>query len=171
MEILIAPGEPLGQAQKDEIAKAFKFLALKSDGARHRQREGLPMKVSRALVPQLLRGCGRAVSEKQLSELMGSVEEEGILLEDFYRLYEAAAQEPLPDEQQLLSALRALDVTRSGVLDVKTIQTILCTMGDRLPQSTVDEILTGLPKDGLGRVSCQRLVRKLLKGPDQMPHL
>ncbi|CAK9092553.1 unnamed protein product [Durusdinium trenchii] len=75
MEILIAPGEPLGQAQKDEIAKAFKFLALKSDGARHRQREGLPMKVSRALVPQLLRGCGRAVSEKQLSELMGSVEE------------------------------------------------------------------------------------------------
>ena len=42
--------------------KAFKFLALKSDGARHRQREGLPMKALRTGSVS----AGPSVQRKQL---------------------------------------------------------------------------------------------------------
>ena len=43
--------------------------------------------------------------------------------------------------------------------------------GDRLTFGEVDKILQGLPRDGLGRVKCKDIARKLIKGPADIPHL
>lgn len=139
-------------------------------GALARKRSGLPLLLPKSEVPKLLRGCGRAPSNADLKELLESVSDEGLLLEDFITLYEKASEKALPSEHQLLDALRALDLTGSDSLDPKALKIILCGMGDKLGLTHVDQILQGVPKDGLGRVSCRQLARKLSKGPDGVLH-
>eukprot|EP00434_Breviolum_minutum_P001328 symbB.v1.2.001169.t1/scaffold60.1/size581591/9 len=164
-------GEALGEGQRKEMAKAFNFLALRVEGARTRKRNGLPMLLPKSEIPKLLRGCGRAPTNADLQELLESVGDEGIVLEDFYALYEKASEKALPTEHELLEAFRALDFTKTDTLDPKGLKSILCGMGDRLPMSNFDQILHSLPKDGLGRVSCRALARKLSKGPDGILHM
>ena len=50
-------------------------------------------------------------------------------------------------------------------------QEIMHGFGDRLTFGEVDKILQGLPRDGLGRVKCKDIARKLVKGPADIPHL
>ncbi|CAE7507009.1 unnamed protein product [Symbiodinium sp. CCMP2592] len=171
MEIQIQPDGRLTKEQRAEITKGFEFMGLMAEGGRARKRKGLPLIVPKGEVPRLLRGCGRALSNQELRELLPEVPDEGIQLEGFLRLYEKAAELPLLNEYQLCEALQALDLTRRGTLDPKGLKDIMHSFGDRLTPSEVDQILEGLPRDGLGRVSCRLIARKLIKGPDDIPHL
>lgn len=171
MEIQVLPGESLSTEQRAEVSKGFEFLGLMAEGGRARKRKGLPLIVPKAEVPKLLRGCGRTPSTADLKELMAQVPDDGIQLEPFLSLYETAAMKPLLDEYQLLDALRTLDLTKTGTLEPQSLKEIMHGFGDRLTFGEVDKILQGLPRDGLGRVKCKDIARKLIKGPSDIPHL
>ncbi|CAL1154611.1 unnamed protein product [Cladocopium goreaui] len=171
MEIQVPPGASLTKEQRTEMAKGFEFLGLMAEGGRARKRKGLPLVVPKVEVPKLLRGCGRAPTAADLKELMTKVPNEGIQLEDFLSLYETAAEKPLLNEYQLFDALRTLDLTKTDTLEPKGLKEILHGFGDAVTFGEVDKILSGLPRDGLGRVKCKDIARKLMKGPSDIPHL
>mmetsp|Transcript_65073 Transcript_65073/g.79630 ORF Transcript_65073/g.79630 Transcript_65073/m.79630 type:complete len:172 (-) Transcript_65073:79-594(-) len=171
MDIQVYPGETLTKEQKTEMAKGFEFLGLMAEGGRARKRKGLPLIVPKAEVPKLLRGCGRTPSMADLKELMAQVPDEGLQLEGFYALYETAAMKPLLTEYQLLDALKTLDLTKTDTLEPQGLKEILHNFGDKLTFGEVEKILSGLPRDGLGRVKCKDIARKLCKGPPDIPHL
>eukprot|EP00930_Biecheleria_cincta_P065011 TRINITY_DN50704_c0_g1_i1.p1 TRINITY_DN50704_c0_g1~~TRINITY_DN50704_c0_g1_i1.p1 ORF type:complete len:173 (+),score=45.73 TRINITY_DN50704_c0_g1_i1:54-572(+) len=172
MDIKVPISGKLTQHQKDEIGKAFSFMASVAEGARQRKREGLPPVIPKADVPRLLRGCGRAPKPEELQELLEIVPEEGIELQAFINLYEQAhIHSPPLSELELFNTLRVLDLTRTDTLDPAVLREILMTIGDRMSYYDVEKVLDGLPRDGLGRVSCRLIARKLIKGPEEIPHL
>eukprot|EP00931_Biecheleriopsis_adriatica_P078631 TRINITY_DN52059_c0_g1_i1.p2 TRINITY_DN52059_c0_g1~~TRINITY_DN52059_c0_g1_i1.p2 ORF type:complete len:194 (+),score=49.25 TRINITY_DN52059_c0_g1_i1:54-584(+) len=162
----------LSKEQKAELTKGFMFVALNADGGRVRKRKGLPMVVPKADLPRLLRGCGRAPTPEELQALMDSVpDDKGVELEEFFALYEKAAEVPLLNEQELFDALRILDLTRTDTMDPDGLKDILKTFGDSLNAAEIDKVLDGIPRDSLGRVSCRLIARKLIKGPEEIPHI
>ena len=171
MEIQLEPGGSLSTEQRAEIAKGFEFIGLMVEGGRARKRKGLPLIVPKAEVPKLLRGCGRTPTSADVKELLTKVPDDGIELEGFLSLYETAALKPVLSEYQLCEALKTLDLTKTDTLDPRGLKDILHAFGDRLTTGEVDKILQGLPRDGLGRVKCRDIARKLMKGPPDIPHL
>ena len=67
--------------------------------------------------------------------------------------------------------MRSLDLTKTGTLDPTCLKDVLHSFGDRLTISEVERVLRGLPRDGLGRVRCADIAKKLAKGPPNIPHL
>eukprot|EP00933_Yihiella_yeosuensis_P079607 TRINITY_DN9271_c0_g1_i1.p1 TRINITY_DN9271_c0_g1~~TRINITY_DN9271_c0_g1_i1.p1 ORF type:complete len:172 (+),score=35.06 TRINITY_DN9271_c0_g1_i1:105-620(+) len=171
MDIKLARFQQLNEMQKQEIEKAFNFIATNADGGRARKRAGEALIVPKADVPRLLRACGRAPTPEELQHLINEVPDKGVTLQEFFKLFEMACQYQRLDESQLFDCLKTLDLTGSGSLDPKAIKEILMSIGDRLSVADIDKVLQDLPTDGLGRISCRLIARKLVKGPEQIPHL
>jgi len=175
MDIKLTPGAMLSPQQREEIKKGFNFIAQKSEIGRAAKRAGLPLVLPKSDVSKLLRACGRAVSPEELQQVLEKVSspDKGVELQEFYTLFELACEigEPPLNEMQLFTALAALDLTASDSLDTKTLKDILGTMGDRMGVNEIDRVIEGIPKDGRGRLSCRLIARRLVKGPEGIPHI
>mmetsp|Transcript_2227 Transcript_2227/g.4090 ORF Transcript_2227/g.4090 Transcript_2227/m.4090 type:complete len:172 (-) Transcript_2227:77-592(-) len=171
MDIKVPASGRLTDKQKEEVTKGFNYMALQAEGGKARKRQGLPMFVAKADVPRLLRGVGRAPDPEELAQLMEMVPEKGIELQPFFEVLVQASETPNLSENELFESLRVLDLTRTGTLDPQNLKDILMTIGDRLNAADLDKVLEGVPRDGLGRVSCRLIARKLVKGPEDIPHL
>mmetsp|Transcript_60314 Transcript_60314/g.155376 ORF Transcript_60314/g.155376 Transcript_60314/m.155376 type:complete len:176 (+) Transcript_60314:63-590(+) len=175
MEVKLQKGKKLSEEQKAQMLKGFDFVASQAEGARQRMKQGKPAIVPKQDITKLMRACGRSPPPEDMDRILHKVPDWGCEFDSgeksFCALYEHACDKPAPTEGQLIDALKALDLTGTGTLDPKQLREVVSTFGTKMAPADIDKAFEGLPRDRLGRISCQTIARHLLKGPEGIPHV
>merc|ERR1712046_200448 len=128
------------------IAEGFNYTASQAEGARKRKREGKPALVPKHDLPQLLRACGRPLSEEEIAIQLKRVPDHGLDVDQFYRLFERCCEKPSMNEAQLTETLEKLDLSGTGSLDPKALAKMFTEAGDVMDEKETLKVLDGLPR-------------------------
>lgn len=114
--------------------------------------------VSQGDLKHILRSLGRRHTEGEFKEMLSALPEK-VTYEAFLELM----QQPYtgPTEEDLVGALRAFDSTDSGSLQLAELITLLSSLGEKLPEAEVTQLLSEVEVSEDGRVSIEELSRFL----------
>ncbi|KAH8611876.1 EF hand domain [Trypanosoma vivax] len=109
-------------------------------------------------VKHIIRSLGRRYTEAELSELLNGMPDP-LPFQTFVELM----QRPYtgPSEDDLRTALRAFDGNDSGKLKVAELITLLTSLGEKMPEAEVKQLLSEVHTDEEGQVSIEELARFL----------
>uniref|UniRef100_A0A7S2H7K4 EF-hand domain-containing protein n=1 Tax=Zooxanthella nutricula TaxID=1333877 RepID=A0A7S2H7K4_9DINO len=171
MEIKLAPGAELNRDQKEAMQRGFDYVVAHADGARQRAREGLPLLLLPGDAPRLLRACGRAITQQEVRLVTSEVPPQGIDFNGFCKLFERLSKQQQATEGKLCEALGALDITGTGALDPTLLRDLLRGFGEGMLPADIEAVLSGLPKDRMGKISTRSIARRLVRGPEGLQYL
>ncbi|KPI83734.1 calmodulin-like protein [Leptomonas seymouri] len=114
--------------------------------------------VSHTDLKHILRSLGRRYTEAEFNDLLRPLPNPAPF-DAFVKLM----QQPYtgPTEEDLITALRAFDVGDSGSLKLAELITLLTTLGEKMPQADVRQLLAEVPTDEKGRVRIDELATYL----------
>ncbi|KEG05615.1 calmodulin [Trypanosoma grayi] len=114
--------------------------------------------VSQTDVKHIIRSLGRRYTEAEFNELL-----HGIPDPVPYQSFVTLMQKPYngPSEDDLRTALRAFDASDSGRLKLSELITLLTSLGEKMPEHEVKQLLAEVRTDDEGRVEIDELVRFL----------
>lgn len=114
--------------------------------------------VSHTDLKHILRSLGRRYTEAEFNDLLRPLPNPASF-DAFVRLM----QQPYtgPTEDDLVTALRAFDVGDSGRLKLSELITLLTTLGEKMPEADVRQLLAEVPTDEKGRVRIDELATYL----------
>jgi Ca2+-binding EF-hand superfamily protein len=114
--------------------------------------------VSHTDLKHILRSLGRRYTEAEFSDLLRPLPNPAPF-DAFVKLM----QQPYtgPTEDDLVTALRAFDVGDSGSLRLSELITLLTTLGEKMPETDVRQLLAEVPTDEKGRVRIDELAAYL----------
>lgn len=106
----------------------------------------------------IMRSLGRRYTETEFKDLLPPLPNP-IPYETFVQLM----QQPYigPTEDDLLTALRAFDGSDCGSLKMAELITLLSSLGEKMPESEVRQLLAELQTDEDGKVSIEEIARFL----------
>ena len=114
--------------------------------------------VSHTDLKHILRSLGRRYTEAEFNDLLRPLPDPAPF-DAFVKLM----QQPYtgPTEDDLVTALRAFDVGDSGSLKLTELITLLTTLGEKMPEADVRQLLAEVPTDEKGRVRINELAMYL----------
>ncbi|KPA75113.1 calmodulin-like protein [Leptomonas pyrrhocoris] len=114
--------------------------------------------VSHTDLKHILRSLGRRYTETEFNDLLRPLPNPAPF-DAFVKLM----QQPYtgPTEDDLITALRAFDVGDSGSLKLSELITLLTTLGEKMPEADVRQLLAEVPTDEKGRVRIDELATYL----------
>lgn len=114
--------------------------------------------VTQTDLKHILRSLGRRYTEGEFREILADFPEK-VSYEDFLSLM----HQPYtgPTEEDLVTALRAFDANDSGSLLLSELITLLTSLGEKIPEAEVTQLLSEVVVDEEGRVSIDELSRFL----------
>ncbi|KAF8280993.1 calmodulin [Trypanosoma cruzi] len=114
--------------------------------------------VSQTDAKHIIRSLGRRYTEAEFNELL-----QGVPDPVPYQSFVDLMQKPYtgPSEDDLRTALRAFDATDSGRLKLSELITLLTSLGEKMPEHEVKQLLAEVRTDEEGRVEIDDLVRFL----------
>eukprot|EP00796_Vickermania_ingenoplastis_P001333 gene1333-774_t len=114
--------------------------------------------VSQADLKHVLRSLGRRYTEGEFKEILSNLPDR-VPYDSFIHLM----QQPYngPTEEDLVTALRAFDANDSGSLQLSELITLLTSLGEKMPEAEVTQLLSEVVVDEDGRVPIEELSRFL----------
>ncbi|KAK7196078.1 calmodulin-like protein [Novymonas esmeraldas] len=114
--------------------------------------------VSHTDLKHILRSLGRRYTEAEFNDLLRPLPNPAS-----YDTFVKLMQQPYagPTEDDLVTALRAFDVGDSGRLKLSELITLLTTLGEKMPEADVRQLLAEVPTDDKGRVRIDELATYL----------
>ncbi|KAG5483055.1 hypothetical protein LSCM4_07269 [Leishmania orientalis] len=114
--------------------------------------------VSHIDLKHILRSLGRRYTEAEFNDLLRPLPNPAS-----YDAFVKLMQQPYtgPTEDDLVTALRAFDVGDSGRLKLSELITLLTTLGEKMPEADVRQLLAEVPTDEKGRVRIDELAKYL----------
>lgn len=114
--------------------------------------------VSQTDLKHILRSLGRRYTEGEFREMLSDLPEKVT-----YEVFLSLMQQPYtgPTEEDLVTALRAFDANDSGSLLLSELITLLTSLGEKMPEAEVSQLLSEVVVDEDGRVSIDELSRFL----------
>ncbi|ORC88161.1 calmodulin [Trypanosoma theileri] len=114
--------------------------------------------VSQTDLRHILRSLGRRYTEAEFTELFAGLPDP-VPQPDFVALMRRPYAGPSEDD--LRTALRAFDATGSGRLRLAELVTLLTSLGEKMGEAEVRQLLAEVRTDEEGRVEIEELVRFL----------
>lgn len=114
--------------------------------------------VSRVDFKHIVRSLGRKYTEAEFADHMKDMGEP-VRFESFVEFMKKPYSGPT--EEDLRTALQAFDGTDSGMLRVSELVTLLTTLGEKMPEAEVKQLLAEVRTDADGRVSIEDFAKFL----------
>lgn len=114
--------------------------------------------VSHTDLKHILRSLGRRYTEAEFNDLLRPLHNPAPF-ETFVKLMKQPYTGPTEDD--LVTALRAFDVGDSGSLKLSELITLLTTLGEKMAETDVRQLLAEVPTDEKGRVRIDELATYL----------
>lgn len=134
---------------EDEVAdlkEAFAMFDINGDGS-----------IEPNELQQVMRKLGQNPTEKELSEMISSVDDNGdkeIDFEEFLVLMKSRIGERDP-EKELKDAFAVFDTDKSGSIDRKELKRLMKKLGQALTEAELDAMMDEVDTDGDGVISFQ----------------
>jgi calmodulin len=106
--------------------------------------------VSKVDFKHIVRSLGRKYTEAEFADHMKDMGDP-IKVKDFIEFMKKPYSGPT--EEDLRTALQAFDGTDSGMLKLSELTTLLTTLGEKMPEAEVKQLLAEVKTDADGRVS------------------
>lgn len=114
--------------------------------------------VSHQDLKHILRSLGRRYTEAEFKEMLMNIPEK-VPYDHFVLMMEQPYTGPT--EEDLVTALRAFDANDSGSLHLGELITLLTSLGEKMPEAEVTQLLAEVETDEEGRVPIEELSRFL----------
>lgn len=114
--------------------------------------------VSRVDFKHIVRSLGRKYTEAEFADHMKDMGDP-VRFESFIEFMKKPYSGPT--EEDLRTALQAFDGTDSGLLKISELTTLLTTLGEKMPEAEVKQLLAEVKTDGEGRVSIEEFAKFL----------
>lgn len=114
--------------------------------------------VSRVDFKHIVRSLGRKYTEAEFADLMKDYAD-AVRFEQFVEFMKKPYTGPT--EEDLRTALQAFDGTDSGMLKISELTTLLTTLGEKMPEAEVKQLLAEVKTDSEGRVSIDEFAKFL----------
>lgn len=145
--------EAITDEERAELEETFKLLDRNNDGYLTVQELG-----------EAMRAMAQHPTEYEIQELVKKPEgEEGPALTDFDTFLTIMAKRlSVPEaEDQLLEAFKVFDKEGTGVLSAADLRKIVTTMGEKLTDEEVEELIREADDDGDGQINYQEFTQML----------
>lgn len=114
--------------------------------------------VSRTDFKHIVRSLGRKYTEAEFADYMKDMDDP-VRYEAFVEFMKKPYSGP--NEDDLKTALQAFDGTDSGMIRVAELTTLLTTLGEKMPEAEVKQLLAEVKVDAEGRVSIEEFAKFL----------
>lgn len=114
--------------------------------------------ISQVDLKHVLRSLGRRYTEGEFKDILSNLPEKVP-----YDAFISLMQQPYtgPTEEDLVTALRAFDSNDSGSLQLSELITLLTSLGEKMPEAEVTQLLSEVEVDEEGLVPIEELSRFL----------
>lgn len=112
-------------------------------------------------IGDVMRGLGACPTQAEVQELLEQVDQDGsgkIEFKEFLELYSRNMKDP-ETEEELIEAFRIFDRDGNGQISVEELKHILTTMGEKMSDKDVIEILKEADLDGDQFISYKEFVK------------
>ncbi|XP_052273653.1 calmodulin-beta-like isoform X3 [Dreissena polymorpha] len=148
--------DALTDEDREELSQTFKLFDRDGDGFLTARELG-----------DAMRAMAQHPTEQEIQELIKRPEgaaDEGPHLTDFDAFLHIMAKRmtvPEPDDQ-LLEAFRVFDKEGTGIISAADLRQIVTTMGERLTDEEVEEMIKEADDDGDGQINYQEFTQMLI---------
>jgi len=148
-------GKEIGLSEKqfDEINKAFCVFDQDGNG-----------KISHAELRNVIKSLGRAMSEKDLTDMMRAADSDGSGAIEFNEFLPLIAKEFMGNKgketnKDTQEAFRCFDQNGDGVITAKEFRIAVAKMGQNLSEQEVADFMKSVDKDGDGVITYEEFVK------------
>ena len=114
--------------------------------------------VSRVDFKHIVRSLGRKYTEAEFTDQMKGMGDP-VTFDEFVKFMQKEYKGPT--EEDLKTALQAFDSSDSGKISLKELTTLLTTLGEKMPEAEVKQLLAEIKTDDDGRVSIEEFAKFL----------
>lgn len=140
------------QREVNELQEAFQYF--------DRDRDGF---IGLNEVGNVMRACGLYPSEAEIAQIMKSSRSQKINFQDFMSHCNAGNVDNKINETQMREAFKVFDQYGNGLVNLVQMRTSLQSLGEKLRDDEVDELLREADIDADGNVSYEELVKILCR--------
>ncbi|KAL3846942.1 hypothetical protein ACJMK2_017882 [Sinanodonta woodiana] len=146
--------DKLTQEQLDEFKEAFNMYDKDGDGT-----------ITTKELGTVMRSMGQNPTEAELISMIADVDVDGNGRIDFNEFVTmmVANMKDLSGEEGLREAFRMFDKDRNGFISSAELRHVMTTMGDKLTDLEVDEMIREVDIDGDGQVNYEEFVVMMTK--------
>ncbi|XP_043212522.1 neo-calmodulin-like isoform X2 [Amphibalanus amphitrite] len=136
-----------------EFKEVFMLFDKDEDGVINMDELGIMMKT-----------LGQRPTETELEKMVSTVDQEGTGQIEFNEFLQMMARKMagVETEEELKEAFRVFDKDEDGFLSVAELRHIMTSMGDKMTNEEVDDMVREADRDGKGKINYDAFVRALL---------
>ena len=112
----------------------------------------------------MMKSLGQAPSDQDLREIISEVDLDGngnIDFNEFITIMQKRTRDSDPEEE-IISAFRVFDKDGNGTLSTKELRHVMTTIGDKLTDEEVDQMIEEADVDGDGVINYEEFVRMMM---------
>ncbi|XP_063712872.1 calmodulin-A-like [Symsagittifera roscoffensis] len=142
----------LTEEEVGEFKEAFKLFDKDGDGTISTKELGIVM-----------RSLGQNPTEQELTDMINEVDEDGNGTLEFKEFLIMMARRMSSDdiEQEIRDAFRVFDKDGSGTISAAELRTVMTTLGEKLTDEEVDEMIQEADIDGDGEINYEEFVKMM----------
>jgi len=142
----------LSNDEIEEFREAFSMFDKNGDGT-----------ISSAELGTIMRSLGQNPTENELMDMINEVDIDGNGTIDFREFLNMMAKKvnKSDSEEELREAFRVFDKDGNGHISASELRTVMTTLGEKLTDEEVDEMIFEADLDGDGQVNYEEFVRMM----------
>jgi len=141
--------------QREEFRDAFKLFDKNGDGV-----------ISSDEVGAVMRSLGQNPTETDIQDFIREVDMDGngnIDFEEFCNVMAPKMKSQAEEEAELLESFKVFDKNGDGFISAKELQDMMLTLGEKLTNEEVDEMIKEADTNGDGKVDYEEFVKLMLQ--------
>ena len=120
-------------------------------------------RINKTYLGEVVRALGLNPTESDIKKCLKDIANDRISFEEFLPIYEdLSKRKDAPTEEDFVEGLRVFDKDGSGMINSAELRHLLTTLGERLSDEEVEQLLNGL-EDKHGNVNYEEFVRLLMR--------
>ena len=138
----------------NELKEAFEMFDRDKDGYINKRELGC-----------VLRSIGQDPTDDELSEMLEEIaknEESHITFEDLKEIMSKNLRQA-DGEEELVESFKIFDKEGNGLISTAEFKHIMLTLGEKLPEEEVDEMIKEADPNGEGSVNYRELAKKIIQ--------
>ncbi|KAJ0166437.1 AP-1 complex subunit gamma-1 [Colletotrichum tanaceti] len=148
--------DSLTEEQVSEFKEAFSLFDKDGDG-----------QITTKELGTVMRSLGQNPSESELQDMINEVDADNNGTIDFpeFLTMMARKMKDTDSEEEIREAFKVFDRDNNGFISAAELRHVMTSIGEKLTDDEVDEMIREADQDGDGRIDCPSSLLKALRGP------